>query len=405
MELKNLDKLVTVLDDKNILVNIEKQEIKFLYRGMRGLMPAGSYNNESIETQVKRLALFVLTSARYDELRINGLDEGLNKTSQERFKLVSKIAHSKTINEILFLIEQLNLEENRKLEEIVEKPKKYLFSKIKNDIEEKVSKLNNPKKSQKVNPVKREEKIIKEKPEKTSHVTFENESKAPYINASKLKMVSGIVIGVVLIVFVISIFSNGQNSESVNTTLATSQKDDDYLLNGLQYAAIQDYDSATKSFEKIETPFEKLNGNNQKAILFSYLMTGKYQEAIEVEPDFSYSVINYLVSKDDLDAVKDIDSKETVIIFEKASINKEYEIVLKNIDDVKLDGRRESLVVDAYIGLNKLDEALEFAKSKGNKDLVAKIEAIKSQKLNEEDKQKEQKEELKNENNGEEIQA
>ena len=218
-------------------------------------------------------------------------------------------------------------------------------------------------------------------------------------------MASGIVIGVVLIVFVISIFSNGLNSESVNTTLATSQKDDDYLLNGLQYAAIQDYDSATKSFEKMETPFEKLNGNNQKAILFSYLMTGKYQEAIEVEPDFSYSVINYLVSKDDLGAVKDIDSKETVIIFEKASINKEYEIVLKYKDDVKLDGRRESLVVDAYIGLNKLDEALEFAKSKGNKDLMAKIEVIKSQKLNEENKQKEQKEELKNGNSGEEIQA
>ena len=155
----------------------------------------------------------------------------------------------------------------------------------------------------------------------------------------------------------------------------------------------------------METPFEKLNGNNQKAILFSYLMTGKYQEAIEVEPDFSYSVINYLVSKDDLDAVKDIDSKETVIIFEKASINKEYEIVLKYKDDVKLDGRRESLVVDAYIGLNKLDEALEFAKSKGNKDLMAKIEVIKSQNLNEENKQKEQKEELKNGNSGEEIQA
>ena len=405
IELKNIDKLVTVLDDRNILVNIEKQEIKFLYRGIQGLMPAGSYNDENIETQVKRLALFVLTSARYDELRINGLDEGLNKTSQERFKLVSKIAHSKTINEILFHIEQLYLEENKKLEEIVDKPKKHLFSKVKNDIEEKVSKLNKPKKGQKVNHVKREEKIIKEKSNKTSRATFENESKAPFINASKLKMASGIVIGVVLIVFVISIFSNGQNSEPVNTTLAASQKDNDYLLNGLQYAAIQDYDSATKSFEKIETPFEKLNGDNQKAILFSYLMTGKYQAAIEVEPDFSYSVINYLVSKDDLGVVKDIDSKEPVIIFEKASINKEYEIVLKYKDDVKLDGRRESLVVDAYIGLNKLDEALEFAKSKGNKDLMAKIEVIKSQKLNEENKQKEQKEELKNENSGEDIQV
>ena len=209
IKLISLDKLVTVLDDRNILVNIEKQEIKFLYRGMQGLMPAGSYNDESIETQVKRLALFVLTSARYDELRINGLDEGLNKTSQERFKLVSKIAHSKTINEILFHIEQLNLEENSKLKEIVEKPKKYLFSKIKNDIEEKVSKLNKPKKVQKVNPVKREKQINREKPDKTSHATLENESKALFINASKLKMASGIVIGVVLIVFVISVFSNG----------------------------------------------------------------------------------------------------------------------------------------------------------------------------------------------------
>jgi DNA primase catalytic core len=91
-------------------------------------------------------------------------------------------------------------------------------------------------------------------------------------------------------------------------------------------------------------------------------------------------LLNYLVSKDDLEEVKHINSTEPVIIFEKAAIANDYKTILKYKDQVELDPRRESLVVDAYIALNKLDEGIEFANSKGNKDLKNKIEDIKNTK-------------------------
>ncbi|MFD4931834.1 hypothetical protein ACFWMS_23600 [Peribacillus butanolivorans] len=394
-ELKNYGKLVTVLDDKNILVNPEKREVKLLYRGVKGLMPSASYNEEDIETQVKRLALFILTGAKYDEIRVNGLEAALSKSSQERYKLVSKIAQAKSLDHILILLEGLKDEKDER-EHIVEKPTKSIFSKIpviRKDIEEKVSKINKPKKEKTVKPIiekrpPKEKKKIKERIS-ASQATFEEDNKSFFADKSKLKVITGTMVGLVLIIIVITLFSKG---DPAKTTLANSEKDEDILIEGLQYAAIQNYEDASQNFGKMKTSFDELSEDAQRAILFSYLMAGKYQEAIDAEPKFSYSVINYLVSKENLDVVKNIDSDEPVIKFEKASINKDFNTVIKLKDDVKLDGRRESLVVDAYIGLNKFDEAMEFAESKGNKDLMTKIENIISAKVKKEQEEKKAKE-------------
>lgn len=392
-ELKNLEKLVTVLDDINILVN-SKQEVKLLYRGVQGLMPSSSYE-EDIETQVKRAALFILTGAKFDEIRVNGLEAGLGKSSQERYKLVSKIAQAKTLDNILILLEDLNGEN----EPIVEKPTKKIFSKIpviQKDAEEKVKKAEKRKKEKNVkvavkNEPPKQKKKIKER-ERESQGEFVEDNKISFANQSKLKLIGGSLVGLFLIIIVISLFSKG---EPTNTTLAKSEKDEDILIEGLQYAAIQNYEDASVNFGKMKTSFNEFNEDTQRAILFSYLMAGKYQEAIDEEPKFSYSVINYLISKEKLENVKNIDSKEPVIMFEKASINKDFNAVLEYKDDVKLDGRRESLVVDAYIGLNEFDKAMEFAKSKGNTDLITKIENISNdneKKQQEEKKQQDKKE-------------
>jgi hypothetical protein len=410
IDLKNSEKLITVLDDKNILINPEKQEIKFLYRGVKGLMPASSYIEEDIDSQIKRIALFILTSAKYDEIRVHGLETALNKSSQERYKVVSKIYQCNTLNDILVILDGVKEKEETRQERMA-KNKKSFFSKIpemKNDVEKKVNTFKKTIKERQVNSIKREEKPKKERSVKSSHATFEEDDniKKSIVDGSKLKVIAGVIIALVLIFFAINMFSNGKN-EPTSAILASSQKDEDLLIRGLQYAAIQDYENATKSFEKVKTSFGELSEDNQMAILFSYLMTGKYQEAINAEPNFSYSVINYLVSKDNIDAVNDIDSDEPVILFEKAANNKDFNSVLKLKDEIKLDGRRESLVVDAFVGLNKLDEALEFARSKGNKDLMEKIEGIKNQKMNEQnhpEEQTNQTEELEtNENNSEEL--
>lgn len=377
-ELKNLEKLVTVLDDRNILVHLQKQELKFLYRGVHGLMPAGLYNEEDMETQVKRLALFILTSAKYDELRVNGLNTALNNSSKERYKLVSKIYHAGSLNDIIFLMEEFH-EARENEEEQVDPSKKSIFSKlpdIKNDIGRKINKLNKLNK-QKTKTVKTEDRAQSKRKKEVVHAaTFvDDDKKVVSVGKSKFQILAGSMISVALIIMVISFVINNKagRAEPTNTGVTSYQEDEGFLIKGLQYAAIQDYEHATQNFQQVKENFKDFSKENQKAILFSYLMIGKYQEAIKLEPNFAYSVINYLVSKENVDAVKNIDSQEPVILFEKASINKEYKKVVKFKDDIKMDGRRESMVVDAYMGLKQFEEGYEYAKSKGNKELMIKI--------------------------------
>ena len=378
-ELKNLEKLVTVLDDRNILVHVQKQELKFLYCGVYGLMPAEFYNEEDIETQVKRLALFILTSAKYDELRVNGLNAALNKSSRERYKLVSKIYQAVSINEILFLIEELS-EVRGNEEERVNPSEKSIFSMlstIKNDISGKINQLNKFTEKKKVKTVKTTGRKQSERNKETAQeATFVNDdNKVVSIGKSKFQIIVGTTISAILIIFIISLFSNDKDggAEPANKEITSNQTDEDFLIKGLQYAAIQDYEHAAQYFQQVKEDFGDVSKENQKAILFSYLMIGNYQEAIDIEPRFAYSVINYLVSKDRVDAVKQIHSQEPVILFEKASINLDFKTVLKSKDDIKMDGRRESMVVDAYMGLKQFEEGYKYAKSKGNKDLMIKI--------------------------------
>lgn len=372
-KIKSFEKIVTVFDDRNILVNSSNIEIKFLYRGAKGLMPAATYEIEGIETQVKRIALFILTTARFDELRVNGLDLALSKASPERYRIVSKILNSSTLNEIYEIMDELKKllrhEEVKEIKELVLKENnKSFFSMFS------LRKNNND------NELNKEEKVRK-LPSKKEIESSQKQANIIFIG-SRAKFVVGVIIGAILITFVIYLFSSGKLSNQ-NVTFAKDQTDQEFITKGLQYAAIQDYQNAADNFEKIKTPFDQLSINNKRAILFSYLMTGRYQRAIEIEPQFSYSVINYLVSKDDIEAVKKINSKEPVIIFEKAAINNDYKTVLKYKDKIELDGRREFIVADAYIALNQLDQGIEFAKNIGNQDLLDKMEALKGTKQQE----------------------
>ena len=123
IQLQGNESIVTVFDHVNILYNPQKEEIKMLYRGINGLMRAfTTYTEEDIVTQLKRLALFILTTSRYDELRVNGLHIALNKVSQDRYKLVSKIYQSKTIFEMLAVFDEyeLSIKTERQDQEILE---------------------------------------------------------------------------------------------------------------------------------------------------------------------------------------------------------------------------------------------------------------------------------------------
>ena len=52
-----------------------------------------------------------------------------------------------------------------------------------------------------------------------------------------------------------------------------------------------------------------------------------------------------------MNKINEIDVKNDVIDFEKAALNKKYEEVIKLKGKVNMDGRREKLIVEAFVHL------------------------------------------------------
>ncbi|WJE61170.1 LPD25 domain-containing protein [Bacillus mycoides] len=147
-----------------------------------------------------------------------------------------------------------------------------------------------------------------------------------------------------------------------------------HLVKGLQQASVQQYPKAIQEFEKLD--YKELDKESQKAVLFSYLLSGKANKALQYEPKFAESVVSYYVAIDNLKKVNEIQVKNDVIDFEKAVLAKKDEVVINLKDKVSIDGRREQSIVDAYLRLKKYEECFTFAKAQGNKNVMKQVKEV-----------------------------
>lgn len=154
---------------------------------------------------------------------------------------------------------------------------------------------------------------------------------------------------------------------------ATTQSNT-HLVKGLQQASVQQYPKAIQEFEKLD--YKELDKESQKAVLFSYLLSGKANKALQYEPKFAESVVSYYVAIDNLKKVNEIQVKNDVIDFEKAVLAKKDEVVINLKDKVSIDGRREQSIVDAYLRLKKYEECFTFAKAQGNKNVMKQVKEV-----------------------------
>ena len=60
--------------------------------------------------------------------------------------------------------------------------------------------------------------------------------------------------------------------------------------------------------------------------------------------------------------VKELKTKNPLINFEIAALDNKHEEVIKLRDQVPLDGRREGIIVNSYLKLNKSEEAKSLLK-------------------------------------------
>ncbi len=185
------------------------------------------------------------------------------------------------------------------------------------------------------------------------------------------KIIASVIGSVVLIgagaIFALKLFS----SNPVSSANAGSEQ---YVVKGLQQAAIQQYGEAVKYFDKVN--YTELDKDSQKAVLFTYLLNGKANKALQYEPKFAESVVAYFIGIDNMNKINEIDVKNDVIDFEKAALNKKYKEVIKLKGKVNMDGRREKLIVEAFVNLKKFEECYSFAKTQGNKNLMKEVKEL-----------------------------
>ncbi|CUB12472.1 hypothetical protein BN2127_JRS1_04259 [Bacillus cereus] len=190
-------------------------------------------------------------------------------------------------------------------------------------------------------------------------------------NMKKYKYAIIGVASIVLLVVAGFAFSNLKNSQAASANNVNSLKVNANLINGLRLSAVQKYQDAALEFDKVD--YKKLGKEDKKAVLFTYLLSGKAQKAIDLEQDFAESVVSYYIAVDNLKKVTELKTKNSLINFEIAALDNKHEEVIKLRDQVPLDGRREGIIVNSYLKLNKSEEAKKFAQKVGNKDLLEKI--------------------------------
>ncbi|EJR92684.1 LPD25 domain-containing protein [Bacillus mycoides] len=215
-----------------------------------------------------------------------------------------------------------------------------------------------------------------EEPEEKTRVKGEQQAKADLpLEEGKgnkkhlFQMIGGAIGGIV--VGAVSVFSlYAVPSKPVEATTQPNT----HLVKGLQQASIQQYPKAIQEFEQLD--YKELDKESQKAVLFSYLLSGKANKALQYEPKFAESVVSYYVAIDNLKKVNEIQVKNDVIDFEKAVLAKKDEVVINLKDKVSIDGRREQSIVDAYLRLKKYEECFTFAKAQGNKNVMKQVKEV-----------------------------
>ncbi|PHG79036.1 hypothetical protein [Bacillus wiedmannii] len=304
-----------------------------------------------------------------EEARKRAEAEARRKAEEEARKRAEAEARRKAEEEARKQVEAQRKEEEKKLEEVrkrrleeekkikdAQKRQKIVVAKSEPESDE--INLNNERNQLNETKFKQEEKVAIDK-------------KGTLNNMKKYKYAIIGVASIVLLVVAGFAFSNMKNSQAASANNVNSLEVNANLINGLRLSAVQKYQDAALEFDKVD--YKKLGKEDKKAVLFTYLLSGKAQKAIDLEQDFAESVVSYYIAVDNLKKVKELKTKNPLINFEIAALDNKHEEVIKLRDQVPLDGRREGIIVNSYLKLNKSEEAKKFAQKVGNKDLLEKI--------------------------------
>ncbi|MGE7885028.1 hypothetical protein [Bacillus sp. NPDC094077] len=290
-----------------------------------------------------------------EEARKQAEAEARRKAEEEARKQAEAEGRRKAEEKKLEEVRKRRLEEEKKIEE-AQKRQKIVAAKRESESEE----VNLNKETNSSNEIKFEQE---------EKIDLDKKGILNYMKKYKYAIIG--VASIVLLVVAGLAFSDMKNSQAASANNVNSLEVNANLINGLRLSSVQKYQDAALEFDKVD--YKKLGKEDKKAVLFTYLLSGKAQKAIDLEQDFAESVVSYYIAVDNLKKVKELKTKNPLINFEIAALDDKHEEVIKLKDRVPLDGRREGIIVNSYLKLNKSEEAKKFAQKVGNKDLLEKI--------------------------------
>lgn len=226
---------------------------------------------------------------------------------------------------------------------------------------------------------------------KTEKKTKINKRKSPVPQGKKKKkrknaqlLYGSIAMGLALVLYLLQpvIIPKAKTEEPVIVEISSSEtseggsKFDTALVDVYRNAYNSDYQSAYEILATLNK--NDLSDLDVPLLIEVYERTNNLAILLDNLPDVSNDVITYLYTRNKLNSlptlVEGMTTVNPYIEFEKAYLKQDYEMLLSLVSSVKINGRKEQQIMDAYLRLNKVEEARKFAESVGNPDLIKKVE-------------------------------
>lgn len=211
---------------------------------------------------------------------------------------------------------------------------------------------------------KKDAKEVTRKPKESSGGILQN----PIIKWGIVAL--GAIVVLIIGINLISGGDKGTEEEPQNEGVQDEQEGnvemvDEDFYEGMKKSSVQKFDEAADLYKEMdEETISNLGEDEQVTVYITYLKSGNYEDALKVYPDGAETLVKYLKSKDKIGDIKDVESEDEVIEFEKAVVNEEWEKVVELKDEVKDKDERRVDILTALVNEGDLKGAIEYVEDK-----------------------------------------
>src|SRR5690625_178600 len=144
---------------------------------------------------------------------------------------------------------------------------------------------------------------------------------------------------------------------------------------GLRLSVLNRYDEAIPHFEKLE--FNKLKKEDKEIILNTYIATNKVehlQKVLDLDDTKDKDIVESLLENDSINKLKELETESSLITFEIAVLEKDYETIVSLEENIELDERRANAIANAYYQLDEKEKAVSFSSLMAHDDINVRKE-------------------------------